>query len=314
MKSFVTTVVAVALALPLAAQQIMPVPSPDDAKKTVAVVNGEVITLGMLDDLYNRLSGAMREQYDKSGGKNAFLDNYIGKRLLVQEAMKSGFDKKPDVQADMNAAAEGALFDRYVRDVVATGVLTDAEMQKFYDDNHNLFQIPEQIKVRHIVVVGGGTGPNPKSDEDAQNEIKSVAMELRAATLRINANNAAAAAQARQIAFEQAAKKYSEDASAQSGGDLGWQPRGNLDPQFEEAAYQLEPGTISGVVKTRFGYHLIFVEAKKPGGLQSYEDAKPKIRAFLLSQHSADVLGAVTRLTRELRNSSKVAVYSENIK
>jgi peptidyl-prolyl cis-trans isomerase C len=303
-----------ALALPVAAQQIMPVPSADDQKKTVAVVNGEVITLGMLDDLYNRLSGNMREQYDKSGGKNAFLDNYIGKRLLVQEAIKSGFDKRPDVQADMKAAAEGALFDRYVRDVVATNVLTDAEMKKFYDDNHNLFQIPEQIKVRHIVVVGGGIGPNPKTDEDAQNEIKKVAMELRAATLHINAKDAATAATARRIAFEQAAQKYSEDASAQSGGDLGWQARGNLDPQFEEAAYALEPGTISGVVKTRFGYHLIFVEAKKPGGLQDYEEAKPKIRSFLLSQHSADILGAVTRLTRELRDASKVAVYSENIR
>ncbi len=119
---------------------------------------------------------------------------------------------------------------------------------------------------------------------------------------------------ARQIAFEQAAKKYSEDASAPSGGDLGWQPHGNLDPQFEDAAYALPPGTISGVVKSRFGYHLIFVEAKKPGGLQPFEAAKPKIRAFLMSQHSADVLGAVTRLTQELRSSSKVAVYSENIR
>ena len=314
MKSFVTFLITLALALPVAAQQILPAPSSDDDNKTVAVVNGEVITLRMLDDLYNRLSGAMRDQYDKNGGKQAFLDNYIGKRLLVQEAMKAGFDKRQDVQSDMKAAAEGALFDRYVRDVVAVSVISDADMHKFYDENHNAFQLPEQIKVRHIVVVGGGVGPRPKTDDDALNEIKTVAMELRAATLHINAKDAATAAMVRQIAFQEAAKKYSEDASAPSGGDLGWQARGALDPQFEQAAYELEPGTISGVVKTRFGYHLIFVEAKKAGGLQPFEEAKSKIRSFLMSQHSADVLGALTRLTAELRNASKVAVYTENIK
>lgn len=315
MKTIATSLFTLAFAIPLAAQQMLPAPNaPADENKTVAVVNGETITLHMLDELYNRLSPAMRDQYDKSGGKQAFLDNYIGKRLLVQEAIKNGMDRKPDVQADMKAAAEGALFDRYIRDVIAPNVVSEAEMRKFYDDNHNLFQVPDQIKVRHIVVVGGGTGPNPKRDEDALNEIRKIAMELQVSTSHVEAKNAAAAAMVRQIAFEQAAQKYSEDASGPNGGDLGWQPRGSLDPQFEEAAYALEPGTISGVVKTRFGYHLIFLEGKKPGGLQPYEEAKPKIRGWLMNQHQADILGAVTRLTNDLRKASKVAVYTENIK
>src|SRR5258708_35449038 len=66
--------------------------------------------------------------------------------------------------------------------------------------------------------------------------------------------------------FEDAAKKYSEDSSGESGGDLGWMSKGQLDPAFEAAAWGLKPGVVSGVVHTKFGYHLIYVEGKEPAG------------------------------------------------
>ena len=87
----------VALALPLAAQQ----PASDPV---VAILNGETITRSKLDAMYTRLAPAMREQYNATGGKAGFLDNYLRKRLLVQEAVKAGFDKRPDVQAEMESA------------------------------------------------------------------------------------------------------------------------------------------------------------------------------------------------------------------
>ena len=56
----------------------------------------------------------MRTNYDQNGGKGAFLENYIRKRLMLQEAFKTGFDKKPEVVATLESARESALFDRYV--------------------------------------------------------------------------------------------------------------------------------------------------------------------------------------------------------
>src|SRR5258708_6912045 len=58
----------------------------NNAQKVVAVVNGETITAQKLDQLYARMGAQMRKQYEKAGGKMAFLDNYIKKRLLIQEA------------------------------------------------------------------------------------------------------------------------------------------------------------------------------------------------------------------------------------
>src|SRR2546428_9431666 len=77
---------------------------PDDRQKVVAVISGETITRAKLDLLYSSMPAQMRSQYDKSGGKMAFLDNYVAKRLMLQEAIKSGFDKRPDVQAALEAA------------------------------------------------------------------------------------------------------------------------------------------------------------------------------------------------------------------
>ena len=86
-----------ALALPLTAQQpVTPAPAAQ-ADKPVAVINGEVVTASQLDHMWDNLGTQMRTQYESSGGKGAFLENYLRKRLVLQEALKSGFDKRPDI-------------------------------------------------------------------------------------------------------------------------------------------------------------------------------------------------------------------------
>jgi len=296
------------LALPLFAEE------PKQDAKPVAIINGEIITADRLDRMYANLGTEMRAKYDVAGGKAAFLENYLRKRLLVQEAIKSGFDKKPDTVMDMETARESALFDRYVRDVVSANVVTDAEVKKFYDENPGNFATPEKVHVRHIVITGGGTGPHPKSDEDALARIKEISETLHKQLAGVTATDPAVAARIRLSYFAEDARKYSEDATAQGGGDLGWVVKGQLDPDFEGAAWKLEKGFPSGIVKTRFGYHLIMVEDRQPAGTESFESAKASIREFLMAQKAEDVMQNVTRLTNELRAQSKITLFPENIK
>ena len=307
-----TIIAAVALVAGVASAQQATAPAAptaaDPSKVIVATINGETVTRGKIDSLYNAMPAPMRAQYDKAGGKMAFLDNYVGKRLLIQEAMKSGFDKKPGTLATIEAARDSALFDKYVRDVVAAPLVTDADAKKFYDEHKSEFVTPEKVKVRHIVIAW-----NNKTKDVAFEKIKQVAGEIRAAAVP----EAAAGMTKRDFLlgrFIDAAKKYSEDASGPVGGDLGWVAKGNLDPKFEEAAFGMTAGSMSGIVESQFGYHLIWVEGKQAEGVEPFADVKGDIREYLINQKAPDVLGSVTRLTNELRRSSSISVHPENLK
>lgn len=290
-------------ALPLSAQE-KPASEPE---KVVATVNGEVITATKLDRMYDNLGAQTRAQYDKTGGKLAFLENYLRKRLMIQEALKSGFDKRPDVQADMEAASENTLFDRYVRDVVSASIVSEADMRKYYDANPDSFVTPESVRARHIVVTF-----NNKSKESAMEKIQRVATEL----FPYRPKDVDDPNQRRMFLsrFAQAAEMFSDDSGTRAGGgDLGWATPGTFDPKFEEAAFSLRPGLMSGIIESQFGYHLIVVEEKRPPGKETFEQARPALREFLIAQKVAEVMETVAELTNELRATSKVSLFPENV-
>ena len=74
-----------ALAMPLAAQQPKPAPAP---QKQVAIVNGEIITAERFEQMWNNMGAPMRDQYEKAGGRSAFLENYLRKRLVIQHTIR----------------------------------------------------------------------------------------------------------------------------------------------------------------------------------------------------------------------------------
>jgi EpsD family peptidyl-prolyl cis-trans isomerase len=279
--------------------------------KSVAVINGDVITADTIDFLYGRINQQVRGQYEKAGGKGAFLDNYLRKRLIVQEAVKHGFDKRPDVQAEIAAAKESAIFDAYVREEISKAVVSDADVKKYYDEHPTEFATPESVNVRHIILMVNGAGPKLKTKQQAIEQLQKIAANLQEATKAYTTPEAKT--EAMRQAFAEAAKKNSEDGVASSGGSLGWVNRGALDAKFEEVAFSLQPGMLSSVVDTPFGEHLIFVDGKRPAGMRSLDDATRDIRTFLQSQHVGEVMAAVTKLSNELRADSKVSLFPENL-
>lgn len=296
-RTAVAMMIAVAATAAIAQSPNTPVAQPQpEVQKVVATINGETITRARLDILYANLNAQMRERYEAAGGKTAFLDNYIAKRLLIQEAVKSGFDQRPEVKVAADAARESAIFDRYIRDVVASEFVTESDLRQSYEGNKDKFAVPEQVKARHIVV-----SFNKWPKEQARAGIEKVLGELRASG-EITVGR-----------FSAAARQYSEDASAESGGELGWKARGVFDKAFEEAAFSLKPGTMSGIVESSFGYHLIFVEDKKPAGTRPFEEVRADIRDLLVSQKAPEVMSAVARLNNELRRTGKVAIHTENL-
>jgi len=111
--------------------------------------------------------------------------------------------------------------------------------------------------------------------------------------------------------FSELARKYSEDPGTRDkGGDLGFFSRGQMVPEFEEVVFKLKVGEISPPIKTRFGYHLVRVEAKIPSREQTYEEVKDRVRQDLLEAKKAQRMEA---LMAELRRKYPVEIRMENL-
>ncbi len=135
-------------------------------------------------------------------------------------------------------------------------VVTTREIERYYNNNIELYSTPEEVRASHILFKTQG------KDEAA----------VRALAEKVLAEARAGGD------FAALAKKYSEDTqTASQGGDLDYFSRGRMDPAFEEAAFSLAPGTISDLVKTQFGFHIIKVVDKKPATTKSLDEVRPQI-------------------------------------
>ena len=149
--------------------------------------------------------------------------------------------------------------------------ISPSELLSYYNQHKSEFQQQEEIKASHILVKTE-PGPDGKvsaaADAAAHKKAEDILKKLRA-----GAN------------FEELAKKESDDkASAINGGSLGFFQRGSMVPEFEKAAFSLNKGQISDLVKTQYGYHIIRVDDKHQAGMPSIEQVKEKIEPFLKQQ------------------------------
>ena len=157
---------------------------------------------------------------------------------------------------------------RYAKDVV----FQDGDLEKYYRRHLDRFEIQEQVKAAHILI---------RVDQKAGAEQR--------ATKRKLAEKILAEAKAGKD-FAELARKYSDDpGSAAKGGDLGTFPRGAMVKPFEQAAFSLKPGEISGVVETPFGYHIIKSEGYIEAGLKPLAAVTDQVKEGLRTELAAQL-------------------------
>jgi peptidyl-prolyl cis-trans isomerase C len=280
-----------------------------DSQLLVARVNGREITNADLDVLWGRVPANLQAQYAKSGGKKVFLENYVAKNLIVQDAVKSGFAAKVGAPDELDAAAESALFDRYVREVLAAQIITEDEMKKVYEEKRSEFAYPEQARLRTIRAM------KKDKPELAREEISKVIVEIFSARTALAAQvGAERLRDAMAVKFSEIARRVSDHPSAEQGGTLGWVALHTVDPKIAHAARTMKPGTISGILESNDAFQVVLVEEHRGAGIESFEAAQPAIREFLMSRHSKKVIEAVAKKTAELRASGKVEIFAANVR
>jgi peptidyl-prolyl cis-trans isomerase D len=168
---------------------------------------------------------------------------------------------------------------RYVlvdRDQLRSRVtVTPQEIESYYNSNMQQFQSPEQVRASHILLKTDG------KDE---------------AAVRKQAEDILKQAKAPGADFAALAKKYSEDdGSKANGGDLDYFPKGRMVPEFEQAAFSMQPGQISDLVKSQFGFHIIKVVDKKAASTRTLDEVRAQIQGTLAGQRIDQQLADRTR-------------------
>jgi peptidyl-prolyl cis-trans isomerase D len=147
-------------------------------------------------------------------------------------------------------------------------VVPARDVERFYNENMEMYTTPEQVRASHILFKTEGK-------TDAQ------VAEIKAKAEKVLAEAKGSAD------FAALAKKYSEDeASAKQGGDLDFFGKGKMVPEFDQVAFAMEPGQISDLVKTPYGFHIIKLVDKKAAVVKSFDEVRPQILEQLSSEQA----------------------------
>jgi peptidyl-prolyl cis-trans isomerase C len=195
----------------------------------LATIGKEKITVKDLNDRLQSYPAQYAEVFQQKENKVKVLDQMIDERLLLAAARKSKISKSAEYKKQMQIAEQQLLLGTLMRDRIDSKVVvSDEDVQKYFIENPGKFSALEQRRASHILL---------RSEPEAQDVLK-----------RLKAGED----------FAQLAKDKSDDkATAVNGGELGWFSKGQMVPEFEQAAFGLAKGQLSGIVKTQFGYHIV---------------------------------------------------------
>jgi peptidyl-prolyl cis-trans isomerase C len=219
-------------------------------EETIARVGEDTVTVTEFNDRISRLPVRYQKVIQKR--KKDFLQDIINDMLLYQEAVRSGLEEDEDVHQVIEAAKVKILIARYLKDNVDDIIeVTEEDVIAEYNASKDAYMMPETLRASHILL------KSQKRAEEIRGELD------------------------RGASFDELARAKSIDPTAQTGGDIGYFPKGQLMPEFENACDVLEIGEISGPVKTALGYHIIMLTDRKEPTLMPIDRVKDKIASSL---------------------------------
>ncbi len=187
--------------------------------------------------------------------------------------------------------------------------ISEADAKKYYNQNISKFTYPDKVRASHILIAA-----NPeeikemaKADEKNKNmteeELKAYVDNQMKERLK-KAETLLAQVQKDPSSFAKVAKENSEDVeSAKQGGDLGFFAKQEMVESFANTAFSMKPNTISNIVKSPYGYHIIMVTDRKEAGQDSFEKVKSDIMLYLENDKKVKIL---EKFVESLKKTAKI--------
>ncbi len=238
---------------------------------------------------------AKKQDIIKQLGSEEKFNEILKQNNVSQKRIKEDLANEVKVNKLIEATADVKVSDKDVKD--------------FYNANKERFNYPERVKASHILIEA-----NPelikKSIIDADKDGKLSAADIDKKVKEAMDKKMALAKDVRAQAvanpknFAALAQKYSDDkGTAQKGGDLGFFPREAMVKEFSDVAFTIKPDTVSDIVVTRFGNHIILVTDRAAAGLAPFEQVQGEIRAYL--EQNKKIM-ALQKLFDGLKSNAKI--------
>jgi peptidyl-prolyl cis-trans isomerase C len=224
--------------------------------------------------------------------KETVLKQFVQSIVISDLAKQKGFDKNPEIAEQLQFFSDNFLANEYLKREKAQKIaISDEELKTYYDSHTSEFKTPEMIKARHILVKVENT-----ASEDEKKKAKEKA-EMYLKKIKDGED------------FAKLASEVSDDTGSKAkGGDLGFFQKGRMVKPFEDAAFSLKPGEVSGVVETQFGFHILKVEDRKDSTIESFDAVKERLRQKLLQDRTRQ---EITEFIDKAMLDSKAELYPD---
>ncbi|MFK4824806.1 peptidylprolyl isomerase [Paenochrobactrum sp. BZR 588] len=240
----------------------------DEPGKVLATVNGVAITQGEVDQAATDLDpqfGRLPVEQRRLAALAALIDI----KALAAEGEKNKLDQTEEFKNRMGFLKDRALHNEVFKAEIVDKI-SDEDARARYDKEIAALPAQNEVRARHILV---------KEKKDAEEIIKKLDGGAK---------------------FEDLAKENSTDGSAAQGGDLGYFGEGMMVPEFEKAAFALEPGSYTKEpVESQFGFHIIKLEDKRAKQPPAFDQVKDEIRSMIMRERYVTMI-------KDLRDGMKI--------
>ncbi len=218
--------------------------------------------------------------------------NKVGSKAKFKEILqKNGVSMKEFKQDLVQEVKMKKLVDTLQRVSI-----TEADAKKFYNENKDKFKYPDKVRASHILIsanpeeIKQTLKADKKNEKLSEAELDNLVKKEMDEKLK-KAQSILAEVKKDPSSFANVAKEKSDDvASAKQGGDLGFFGKEEMVEAFSKQAFSQKPNTISDIVKTPYGYHIIMVTDKKTAGIDTFDNVKYEIILYLENEQKVQAL------------------------
>jgi len=266
-------------------------------KSGPAVARGDGVTV-TVDEFKARLkeqSPIIRSRFTTLERKKEFLDGLIRFEVLAAEAERKGLADDPDIQNAIRKLMVQKLVQRYFQEGAGGKDIPEAELREYFEKNRAEYFRPARVRLAAVSFLAPAGAP--------QRSAKRAAAARAAADIKTQtAKNP--------LAFGQLAQKYSEDdASKAIGGDLGFRSLDDLarayGDDFAKAVFAQKDGTISGVLESTQGFHVVRVAGRQDELNRPFEQVREQLAARLFRERKQKDLEA---WVKQLKDRARIRI------